>query len=147
MNRRLLISSFLLLPIIGTVTPDIVNGQTRVKVVLEYDGNDLVGQSLYYVVKEELRKSSGFDLKDSPQGAFIRIRLHTSDSSTPPAGNPSAVAVIVTLLPSDSYLHDQVIFVGRNRIREVATLIVAGIDQYLEELFRDARKSMEKAPQ
>ena len=146
MTRRLLLSTFLLVVIIGIITTDVANGQTRVEVVLEYGGNDLVGRSLYYLVKEELRKSTAFDLRDSPQDAFIRIRLHTSDSSTPPAGESSAVAVIVTLLPSDSYLHDQVIFVGRNRVREVATLIAAGIDQYLEELFRDARKSRQKAP-
>jgi hypothetical protein len=146
MNRRLLSSSFLLVVIIGIITTDVANSQTRVEVVLEYGGKDLVGQSLYYLVKEELRKSAAFDLRDSPQGAFIRIRLHTSDSSTPPDGKASAVAVIVTLLPGDSYLHDQVIFMGRDRVREVATLIVAGIDQYLEELFRDAKKSMEKRP-
>lgn len=146
MTRKLLLSSFLLVVIIGIITTDVANGQTRVKVVIEYGGNDLVGQSLYYIVKEELRKSTAFDLRDSPQDAFIKIRLHTSDSSTPPAGHASAVAVIVTLLPSDSYLHDQVFFVGQNRVREVATLTVAGIDQYLEELFRDARKSLEKAP-
>ncbi|MBI3989695.1 MAG: hypothetical protein HY347_08755 [candidate division NC10 bacterium] len=145
MTGRILLSSLLLVWLIGLSVPHAADGQAAIGVVLEHGGEDFVGRSLYYLVKEELRKSTAFDLRDSPEGAFIRIRIHTT-SNRPPDGIASSVAVIVTLLPSDSYLHDQVLFVGRNQVRAAAISIVAGIDQYIEQLFHDARKSLDTAP-
>jgi hypothetical protein len=94
-------------------------------------------------VKERVRKSSRLTVADSDKGTFARIRLQGADASSTP-GDAIAVAVIMTLLPSDSYLHSQVLWVGANRVEFAATSIVAGLDEYLEQLFKDAARSRSK---
>jgi hypothetical protein len=114
--------------------------QRKTTIYLECPAKDRVGQSLCFRVKEQLRKSASFSLALDHTDAFVRVRIHSVDKDTPPTGNASSVAVILTLAQDDSYLHDQILFVGRNAVETAAVGIVAGIDEYLDQLFRDAAR-------
>jgi hypothetical protein len=85
-----------------------------------------------------------FSLTVDPADAFARIRIHSVDKDTPPTGQASSVAVILTLASGDSYLHDQILFVGRNAVESAAVSIVAGIDAYLDQLFKDAARDLKQ---
>jgi hypothetical protein len=124
-------------------TCQVAEAQSRPGIYLNLDcpAEDPVGGHLCFLVREEVRKSAAFSLALEPTEAFVRVRIHSVDKDTPPGGQASAVAVIMTLAKGDSYLHDQVLFVGRNAVETAAVRIVAGIDQYLEQLFKDAARA------
>ncbi len=132
------------------LTPGVdVNSQTtvdpRTRIFFECAGGGLVGTNLCYEVKERVRKSSTLTVADTEKDTFAKVRLHCADASSTP-GDAISVAALMTLLPSDSYLHDQVLWVGANRVEFAATTIVAGLDQYLEQLFKDAARSRLATP-
>ena len=52
----------------------------------------------------------------------------------------------MTLSESDGYLYDQVLFVGRNAVDTAALGIVAGFDEYLDQLFKDAARARTPSP-
>ncbi len=115
--------------------------QHKTAIYLDCPAEDPVGRSLCFLVRDQVRKSAAFSLALEPTDAFVRLRIHSVDKDTPPSGQASAVAVIMTLAKGDGYLHDQVLFVGRSAIETAAVGIVAGIDQYLDQLFKDAAAS------
>lgn len=111
---------------------------------LVHEGSDLVGRNLYYRIKEEMRKSSKFVIVANPKDAFVKVRVQSVAIENLDSNTASSVAVIMTLLPSDGYLHSQVLFVGAKRVDFAAAGIISGIDEYLEELFHDVEK--ERSP-
>jgi hypothetical protein len=112
----------------------------KTAIFLDCPAQDVVGRSLCFRVREEFRKSSGFELAADVEKAFVRARIHTVDKDSPATGTASAVAVILTLAKGEGFLHDQVLYVGRNAVDAAAVGIVAGIDSYLDQLFKDAAK-------
>ncbi len=114
--------------------------QRKTAIYLECPAKDPVGRSLCFLVREQIRKSAVFSLALDDTDAFVRVRIHSVDRDTPPTGQASSIAVILTLASGDSYLHDQILFVGRNAVETAAVGIVAGIDEYLDQLFKDAAR-------
>jgi len=120
--------------------------QRKTPIYLECPGKDEVGLWLCFQVRELLRKSAAFSLALDRTDAFVRVRIHSVDKDTSPTGNGSSVSVILTFAKSDGYLHDQILFVGINAVEKAAAGIVAGIDQYLDQLFRDAARETRQPP-
>jgi len=97
--------------------------QHKTAIYLDCPAEDPVGRSLCFFVRDNVRRSTAFSLALEPTDAFVRVRIHSVDKDTPPSGQASAVAVIMTLAKGDGYLHDQVLFVGRNAVETAATSI------------------------
>jgi len=114
----------------------------KVKLQIEQGGEDLIGQVLTYNFKEEVRKSSSYEIVGNNDEAFCRIRIYSTD--TKKNGTSSSVAIIMTLLPSDSYLSAQILYVPKEQTELAAKSIMMGIDQYLTQLFSDAKKHKKK---
>jgi len=118
--------------------------QRRTAIYLDCPAKDWVGRELCFHVREHIRKSVVFSLALDPAKAFARVRIHSVDKDTPPTGQASSVSVILTLAQGDGYLHDQILFVGGNRVESAAVSIVAGIDEYLDQLFKDAARDIKQ---
>lgn len=133
----LLLSSALVFARVGQVAEA---QRYKTATYLDCPAEERVGRSLCFLVGEQIRKSAAFSLAVDPTDAFVRVRIHSVDVDTPPEGQAASVSVILTLAKGDSYLHDQILFVGRNAVETAAVSIVAGIDQYLDQLFKDAAR-------
>jgi len=131
-NLALLLSIAFILAIVPA------EAQHKTAIYVDCPTRDPVGRSLCFLVRDQVRKSAAFSLALEATDAFVRLRIHSVDKDTPPSGQASAVAVIMTLAKGDSYLHDQVLFVGRNAVETAAGDIVADIDRYLDQVFKDA---------
>ncbi len=118
--------------------------QRQTAIYLDCPAKDHVGRALCFHVREQIRKSAVFSLVLDPTDAFARIRIHSVDMDTPPTDQASFVAVILTLAREDNYLHDQILFVGANKAESAAVSIAAGIDEYLEQLFKDAARAIKQ---
>ena len=132
----------ILLFILIIITSSSAFASGKVKLQIEQGGEDLIGKVLTYNLKEEVRKSSLYEIVENNDEAFCRIRIYSSD--TKKNGTSSSVAIIMTLLPGDSYLSAQVLYVPNDQTELAAKSIMMGIDQYLTQLFSDAKKHKNK---
>lgn len=120
--------------------------QKKTSISVSRSGTDVVGESLAYAVREELRKSQAFNLAQEKESLF-NIELISLDMDiAAKSGASSAIAVTFTmsnLRPHDSkdpqtwyplYLRGFVLLVGRNRVDQQARSIVASLDAAIEDL-------------
>ena len=138
--KQLIATLFLLI----TVLTNSTNGQStnRIRIWVSLSGDDTIGQGIAYAVREELRRSSIYEVATSETGMF-QVRIISIDAGDN-EGNMSAIAVSYTMfnyLPLDEgdpqtwypiYLTTEVLLVGRNRIEQQAKSIVATLDQSIE---------------
>lgn len=121
-----------------------------VPVFVSQSGKDAVGQALAYAVREELRRSEGYEVAVA-RDALFTIGIVSLDAALrdDDEGHWSAVAVTYTmtnLFPYVAsnpqtwyqiYLTTTVLTVGRNRVDAVAKNIVADLDSEVQG-YRDA---------
>jgi hypothetical protein len=148
MFRRIVLSTFLALFILASVGVSESSAQTRPRagVCVAQEGEDAVGSRLAYAVREELRKSAGYDVVERSK-CLYRISLISLDlaSGSESQGVRSTVSVVVTmtnLLPlkaSDPqtwypiYLTSGVFTVGSSRVDDQAKSVMALLDQAVED--------------
>ncbi len=125
----------LVLVLIGSVLAANVEaaGVRLVGVYVTCDGHDVVGANLCFNVKEKIRASAGFRLLDDPSGRGVGVHLVTvDDSPTGFEGASSAVSVTYTTFLGSSLEYfetAQVIEVGSERVREMATSVLSRVDR------------------
>jgi hypothetical protein len=116
------------------------SGPTDVSV--ESYADDMVGRSLVYEIKEEFRKSSGFNLSNSKEGT-IKVVISTMPRHRDDPNISTLYSVTWTLsvegvgLPY--YLDGTLGYCGRDVVESSARSIVASTDDlvsYLAEAFR-----------
>jgi len=127
--------------------------ESKLSVSVEHSGQDSVGQRLAFALREVIRQSAGYRLVPV-SGSLLRIDLVTVDPERTAAmsGTWTAAAITYSMrndLPLDKsdpqtwypiYLSTKVIISGSSRVEEQAKLILAGLDQEVEEY----RKALQK---
>ena len=112
-----------------------------IKVNVQCDGEDTIGERLCFAIKEKIRASKGFELVDvrqaesSPLG--FGVHLLSLDAGEE-KGNMSAISVVFTLpQPTprlDYYLTLRIMLCGLSRIDDQASAILADIDKESDNL-------------
>lgn len=125
-----------------------------VPVEVSHTGNDAVGTSLAFGVREAIRASHGFRLATDVKMPHLRLDIVTVDASTSNPGNSSAIAVTYVYDASDAplrglALQTAVHSCGRDRTETCARSIVAEADaavQRLKKTHYGARLSQQQKP-
>jgi hypothetical protein len=118
---------------------------SKVSVYVAQSGDDAVGQSFTYAVREEIRRSAAYEIGTEDRAVFtidlVSVDLAYGDS---PKGYGSAVAVSYSMRNSLPYqagnpqtwlplfLSLSVLTVGRDAISNQARYVVAGLDKQVE---------------
>lgn len=124
------------------ITPDSTEFGDRLSVTVLHTGDDLVGRSVAYYVREELSRSSRFRL-GSDENDIVQILLSTvdPDAAIQQGGRRTAIAVVYTMnnVGGDSpvghrpaFLTGQVIVCGSDVADVTGRDIVASIDRAFE---------------
>ena len=131
----------------GALLASTANAQQRkTAIAVELSGQDSIGQQLAYTVREELRRSSAYEVS-IPKDAVFSINIVSIDLALPneQRGGSAAVAISYTMsnfIPYKAgdpqtwypiYLTTEVMAVGRNRVDTQAKSIVATLDQEIEK--------------
>jgi hypothetical protein len=137
----------------GTVPPPALAQAQRLAVTVTHSGDDPVGKTLAYSVREELRRSALFEVTVFEESVF-RIDLISIDAGTSRdnEGLSSAIAASYTMrngvpFQTDNpqtwypiFLTATVHTVGRSRVDEAAKSIVATLDAAIERFKADSRR-------
>lgn len=120
--------------------------QKKILISVSHSGEDVVGESMAYAVREELRKSQAFNVAPAKEALFDIQLISLDTDLASKSGASSAIAVTFTmanLLPLNSkdpqtwlslHLQSSVVIVGRNRVDQQARSIVASLDAAIEDL-------------
>ena len=141
--------------------PELGWGQAkdRIGVTVTLYGDDQVGQSFAYALKEEVRKSSQFRLADA-KDALLSIELTSLDESTSDQGkgHSSAIAYAFTmynLLPYKKgdpqswyriYVGSGLLLCGSRSVDDLAKSVMARFDQAIEDYRAAAKSSSSREP-
>jgi hypothetical protein len=114
-----------------------------VGVAVDCVGDDAIGQSLCYAVKEKIRSSQGFELDSGAKDRILGLHLVSADDTLAglPQGSVSVVALTVTLdLPSGTnvYWWSTPMVLGAFRVSDTADSIAAKLDFFREGLVSSA---------
>jgi predicted PP-loop superfamily ATPase len=103
-------------------------------IYVEHSGDDAVGNSLTFAIKERLYKSKKLTL-GSQESAQLRLMLTTTGISG--GKDSSAVAVVLTMhQPIIVHIYHWVYVVGADRVNQSAEEIVASLDEVLDKTVR-----------
>jgi len=97
------------------------------------NNGDIVGSNFVFQVKEQLRKSATYVVLDSFDEKSIEINLVTLKDTD----GSSAISVVITMPWSDGgemIINHQALLVGANRTEEMATSLVASLDDSLSKV-------------
>lgn len=117
----------------------------KLRVYVDHSGEDAVGQLLVYSLREDIRRSTQFEVS-TPKDALLTVVVVTLDMAAQgdQRGLSSAVAVTHTMAnwlplnPKDPqtwypiYLTTQLQTVGRNRVETMSKSILAKLDEEVE---------------
>jgi len=120
-------------------------GQSPKKVIwVDYQGSDAVGTKLVFEFKEEVRKSSGYQLemeKKVDLGGDYSIWMDFLSVDTADSGLSSAVSVVATTgarnfqrtCEHNVRMIHEVLVVGKDRTQEKAHQLLADLDKALHD--------------
>jgi hypothetical protein len=116
-------------------------GQTaKWKVYVHQTGDDAVGSRLAYAVKEQINRSTRYELT-TRENAHVMIQLvSVDDSGAGATALKSAVAVLETVGHGNprTILQQEVFVVGKDRVDDIASELLADFDQAVTDYFRGA---------
>lgn len=120
------------------LTPLTAAGQQQLPIMVEHVGQDPVGKQYVAELGARLRDSNRYGLTISKDDALLGLHLVSTDANDKESGAASAIAITMTLGPSQSntYLHTWVILVGRDRTEDMANALIGAIDAAVARLKR-----------
>ncbi|MGH7545897.1 MAG: hypothetical protein ACREKI_06915 [Gemmatimonadota bacterium] len=124
----------------------------RLSIYVTHEGRDAVGRALAYSLREEIRKSAGYELVASPERAAVAVHLASVDA-TPVGGGATASALSVTYTrwggPSDSeplYVASEVLLVTGAELEWVARSILAALEDRTSGLLASWSRAVAQVP-
>jgi hypothetical protein len=111
-----------------------------VHIWLDCTGDDPVGEMICSALREEIRRSRGFELVQRSDAemspASLGVHIVSEDCSSDGGSNYASALSVVFTLPMarhrESYWNSFVICVGRMRVKDMAEMIFAKIDKEAE---------------
>ena len=125
-----------------------VSAQTM-PVLVDHTGDDVVGQRLAYLVKDEVRRSGSFNLVYDETDAIYQVHLITLD---PDEGYPqgwtiySASFVLSNEYGFDDYLTSKVGYCGSAKLQGCAENIVQEVGIWNENFLETLSQSVSQNP-
>lgn len=111
---------------------------SRIAVFVDHSGDDGVGTSFAYDLREQLRTSRGYRLVEIEPKAGIGIRMVSIDTSCDGEGNQSAIAISMTadLNGRSLFVTSWIYNVGRNRTQDTSKRLLADVDKQVAMIRR-----------
>jgi hypothetical protein len=134
-----LLSSFLLVATLGTARAQSQDWLGELKqlpntIYIDHNGDDPVGNSVAFAIRERLSKSKRLAL-DSQDSAQLRLMLTTKTVAG--RSDLSAMAVVLTThKPMVIHIFHWVYVVGADRVAQSAEDIVSSVDEVLDKTAR-----------
>ena len=119
-------------------TPQTAAAQQHLPIMVQHVGEDTVGKKYVEELGARLRSTNRYDITVSKDDALLGLHLVSTDANDKDAGAASAIAITMTLGPSqsNSYMHTWVILVGRDRTEDMANALIGAIDAAVAQLKR-----------
>ena len=110
----------------------------QLPILVQHVGEDAVGKKYVEDLGVRLRSTNRYDLTVSKDDALLGLHLVSTDANEKDAGAASAIAITMTLGPSqsNSYMHTWVILVGRDRTEDMANALIGAIDAAVKQMKR-----------
>ena len=120
------------------LTPLTAAAQQHLPIMVEHVGQDEVGKMYVQELGARLRSSNRYAVTVAKDGALLGLHLVSTDANDKEVGTASAIAITMTLAPSQSntYMHTWVILVGRDRMEDMANALIGAIDAAVAQLKR-----------
>ncbi len=111
--------------------------QQKIPVFINYSGEDLVGEKLFYVIKEEIRKSSSMELSYNIENSLV-LNIVSTDYDANSPGNACVYSIAwcvqFSLSLPQYYYTSSVGSCGLDRVEDVAGRLVAMTDDKIAQL-------------
>jgi hypothetical protein len=119
-------------------TPQTAAAQQHLPIMVQHVGEDTVGKKYVEELGARLRSTNRYDITLTKDDALLGLHLVSTDANDKDAGSASAIAITMTLGPSqsNSYMHTWVILVGRDRTEDMANALIGAIDAAVAQLKR-----------
>ncbi len=107
----------------------------KLAIHVTHEGPDRIGRALAYTLREEVRKSAGYELVQAPEGAAVAVRLASVDAV--PGGSAeraSAVSVVHTRWggpsgPDQIFVASEILLVGGGELELAARSVLARVEE------------------
>lgn len=119
-----------------------VQAENKMPVEVIFNGDDVIGNRLFYHVKENIRKSKSMKLSNNKEPKY-QLCITSIDNSYGNLGNSSALSIVwlqcimIKNITMRKFINSSVVLCGSNKVYEMAESIIANTDEIINIDLKD----------